>query len=64
MPKVKSAGLEGATTVAIYIFLIAALGTYFLPVISVNLPVFGMKSWSVRDVVQVLPKGIKGGEKR
>ena len=64
MPKVKSAGLEGVTTVAIYIFLTAALGTYFLPVISVNLPVFGMKSLSVRDVVQVLPKGIKGGEKR
>ena len=66
--KVKSGGLHGIATVAIYIFLVAALGTYFLPVVSVDLPVFGTKSWSVRDVVQTLPKSFapksgKGGER-
>lgn len=64
MPKVKSSGFTGVTTGAIYVFLIAALGTYFLPVISVNFPVFGMKSWSVREVARTLAKGIKGTEKR
>lgn len=46
------------TTAVIYIFLIAILGTYALPVISVQLPALGKKSWSVRDVVSVLPKGM------
>ncbi len=38
-------------TILIYISLIAGAGTYFLPVIRVNLPPLGEKSWSVQDVV-------------
>ena len=49
-------------TVAIYIFLVAALGTYVLPIMSVSLPAFGKKSWSVRDMVSVLPKGMPSKE--
>lgn len=38
-------------TILIYVSLIAGAGTYFLPVIRVNFPPFGEKSWSVQDVV-------------
>ena len=48
--------------VVTYVFLIGALGTYFLPVMSVQLPVLGKKSWSVNDIVSVIPKSLpKGG---
>lgn len=45
------------TSIAAYVFLIAALGTYFLPIVSVTLPALGKKSWSVRDIVKSIPKG-------
>ncbi len=52
-------------TAAIYVFLIGALGTYFLPVISVQLPALGKKSWSVSDVVSAIPKTLpKAGGKQ
>lgn len=38
-------------TLLIYVCLIAGAGTYFLPVIRVNLPPLGEKSWSVQDMV-------------
>ena len=60
-----SSGTYGIATVAIYVFLVAILGTYFLPIVSVNLPAFGRKSWGVRDIVKSLPKGIgQRGEKK
>ena len=46
-------------TVAIYLFLVAAVGTYFLPFVGVELPVIGKKSWSVRSVVKTIPKGFQ-----
>lgn len=60
MAKTKVGNVQQLTTVAIYVFLIGALGTYFLPVVSVTLPALGKKSWSVRDVVSVIPMP-KGG---
>ena len=38
-------------TILIYACLIAGAGTYFLPVIRVNLPPLGEKSWSIQDIV-------------
>ncbi|MBI4394827.1 MAG: hypothetical protein HY583_01380 [Candidatus Omnitrophica bacterium] len=56
MAKGKSKGsLHQILTAVIYVFLIGALGTYFLPIISVQLPVLGKKSWSVRDIVSAIP---------
>jgi hypothetical protein len=43
-------------TIAIYIFLAGALGTYFLPFVGVKVPVLGEKSWSVRSIVKTIPK--------
>ena len=37
--------------ILIYACLVAGVGTYFLPVIRVNLPPLGEKSWSVQDIV-------------
>ncbi|MBI4358321.1 MAG: hypothetical protein HY584_03395 [Candidatus Omnitrophica bacterium] len=51
-------------TAAIYVFLIAALGTYFLPIVGVTLPAFGKKTWSVRDVVSAVPKGAAEKEEK
>lgn len=50
-----STNLQFVSTIAIYVFLIGALGTYFLPIVSVTLPAFGNKGWSVRDVVTSIP---------
>lgn len=59
MVKMKtSANFYQLATVAIYVFLIAILGTYFLPIVSVNLPALGKKSWSVKDVVKTIPRGV------
>ena len=57
--KLKSRGLEGVTTVAIYIFLVVALSTYFLPVVRVDLPIFGTSAWTVQEIVRTLPKGFQ-----
>ena len=55
-------GANQIVVIATYVFLLGALGTYFLPVMSVNLPAFGKKSWSVKDIVSVIPKSLpKGG---
>ncbi|GEM_PF-5720520 len=58
MAKMKSSASNSykSATVVIYLFLAAALGTYFLPLQSVTLPAVGKKSWSVKDVVKTLPK--------
>ena len=56
--------LQQLATIAIYVFLVLVVGTYFLPTVSVNLPAFGKKSWSVRDIVRVIPKGMQKEEKR
>ncbi len=63
MAKGKAGGNSNQIAViATYVFLIGALGTYFLPIISVKLPALGVKSWSVKDVVSVIPKLLpKGG---
>ena len=63
--KVKTSSNRGRLLMgAIYVFLIAALGTYFLPIVGVNLPAFGKKSWSVRDVVSAIPKGTAQKEEK
>ena len=54
------AGMYQAATVGVYIFLLAVLSTYWMPVMSVNLPAFGKKSWSVQDIVRALPKAAPG----
>ena len=53
--KVKS-GSYRFWTVVIYVFLLGAVGTYFLPFVGVQVPVLGEKSWSVRDIVKTIPK--------
>ena len=61
MSKAKSSACSNshrAATIFIYLFLIAALGTYFLPLQSVTIPAFGKKSWSVQDIVKSFPKGV------
>ena len=59
MAKGKSSkNLHQILTVVIYVFLIGALGTYFLPIISVQLPALGKKSWSVNDIVSAIPKSL------
>ena len=59
MTKVKSgSNANPITTIALYGLLIAALGTYFLPILSVSLPVFGRKSWSVQNLVKAVPKNM------
>lgn len=64
MPKTKLAASNGykLATVAIYLLLIAALATYFLPLQSVTLPAIGKQSWSVQDIVKSLPKGAGKGQ--
>lgn len=64
MPKTKLATSNGykLATVAIYLLLIAALATYFLPLQSVTLPAIGKQSWSVQDIVKSLPKGAGKGQ--
>ncbi|OGW85379.1 MAG: hypothetical protein A3C35_00880 [Omnitrophica bacterium RIFCSPHIGHO2_02_FULL_46_11] len=66
MAKGKSSSGSGIATAAIYVFLVAVLGTYFLPIVGVNLPAFGRKSWGVRDIVKTIPKGTskKADEKK
>ena len=49
-------------TIVIYVFLLGALSTYFLPFVRVTVPVFGKKNWSVRQMVRTIPKGIRTGE--
>jgi len=57
-----SSGANQVVAIAVYVLLIGALGTYFLPIMSINLPAFGKKSWSVKDIVNVIPKSLpKGG---
>ena len=58
MAKGKASSTGQVITIAVYVFLIGALATYFLPVISVNLPALGKKSWSVKDMVGVIPKSL------
>lgn len=58
MAKGKAGSTGQVITVAIYVFLIGALATYFLPIMSVNLPALGKKSWSVKDMVGVIPKSL------
>ena len=55
MAKAKIGNVQQIATAAIYVFLMGALGTYFLPIVSVTLPALGKKSWSVRDIVQSIP---------
>ena len=50
-------------TILTYLLLLASLGTYFIPVVSVHLPALGTKSWSVRDIVKTIPKGTLGAKK-
>lgn len=59
MSKTKSSASAGfkTTSVIIYLLLIAAIGTYFLPLQSITLPAIGKKSWSVQDIVKSFPKG-------
>lgn len=67
MTKLKSGSKPfGITTVVLYVFLVAAIGTYFLPFVGVGIPVVGEKSWGVRDLVKTLPKGVqmKGAERK
>lgn len=49
-------------TFVIYVFLVGALSTYFLPFIRVAVPVFGEKSWSVRQMVRTIPKSVRTGQ--
>lgn len=60
MAKTKLSVSNGSkiTTIVIYLLLMAALGTYFLPLQSVMLPAVGKQSWSVRDIVKTIPKSI------
>ncbi len=63
MAKTKSSASNSfkIATGVIYLSLLAALGTYFLPLQSVTLPAIGKKSWSVQDIVKSFPKGaVKG----
>jgi len=54
----------GIWTAIIYLFLIGAIGTYFLPIVRVQVPVLGQVSWSVRDIVKTIPKGVRSEEPR
>ncbi|MBI1977513.1 MAG: hypothetical protein HYS55_02040 [Candidatus Omnitrophica bacterium] len=54
--------LSQITTIAIYVFLVGTLVTYALPIMSVTLPALGKKSWSVRDIVSVIPKSLPSGK--
>ena len=64
MPKTKllTSNSYQVATIAVYLFLIGALGTYFLPLQSVTLPALGRHSWSVKDIVKSLPKGAGKGQ--
>ncbi len=64
MSKTKSSASNSykTATFVIYLFLFAALGTYFLPLQSIKLPALGKKSWSVQDIVKTLPKGAPKGK--
>ncbi len=41
-----------------YLFLGISMATYFVPVIKVGIPPLGGASWSVHDVVKMVPKGM------
>ena len=59
MTKVKSvSGYFSVTTIVLYALLIAALSTYFMPVVNVNLSALGSKVWSVQDLVRIIPSGM------
>lgn len=60
MAKSKSSVSKGylVTTVVIYLFLAAAIGTYLLPFQGVTLPAIGKKVWSVQDIVRTIPKSL------
>jgi hypothetical protein len=51
-------------TIALYVLLTAGIVSYFLPFISVQVPVVGKKSWSVQDVVKTIPKSVSTKEKK
>lgn len=44
------------STFFVYLLLIAALGTFFLPTVRVRMPPLGERSWSIRDLTKSLPK--------
>lgn len=53
-----------STNLIIYMLLIAAIGTYALPMLSIQLPPLGEKTLSVKDVIQSIPKAGGGGEEK
>jgi len=46
------------TTVLIYVSLFAVLTTYMMPIVGIQIPAFGKKSFSVRDFAGAIPKGM------
>ena len=52
----KNASKPWGIIAILYIGLIAALGTYALPLLRVKLPPVGEKAWSIMDVTKMLPK--------
>ncbi|MBI4388112.1 MAG: hypothetical protein HY582_03630, partial [Candidatus Omnitrophica bacterium] len=56
MNKRKSRGIDfGIGTISVYILLLVALGTYFTPVLKIEVPLFGVKKWSTHDFVKRIP---------
>lgn len=52
----------GFSTILIYVMLFTGLATVYMPMMQVQSPALGTKSWRVMDLVKALPKG--GGEKK
>jgi len=40
----------------LFIFLVGALATYFIPIVKIEVPPLGEMKWAVSDVVDILPK--------
>ena len=58
MAKGKSSSGSGIATAAIYVFLVAVLGTYFLPIVGVNLPAFGRTSSQYQQMERIVGMGL------
>ena len=56
--------IRSLVTLFIYVSLVAVLITYLTPIVGVNLPAFGKKTFSVKDLVRVIPKGAPKKEER
>jgi len=56
----KGGGLNASSfrisVIFLYGFLLMGLYTFVMPAISITLPAFGKKSWSVHSIVRILPK--------